>query len=227
MLLVIVVAAGLTGWSLLGNLVLGETLYVVRNLLLTAGLLAIAHRGGVWRLVGLGRQRWRTGALWGGAAALVVALVVGVGALLGDQLAPVAALLSDDRADLSTGELYYHALLRIPLGTALFEEVAFRGVLLALLLRVTSQVRAVAWSSVVFGLWHVAPTIVALRVNDIAPGSGEGLLAILGAVGVTTVAGVVFCWLRLASGSLLAPVLTHWATNSLGLLAAAWTRADG
>jgi uncharacterized protein len=225
--LVILVAVGLTGWSFFGNLVLGETLYVVRNLVLTAGLLALARRGGAWRFVGLDREQWRTGALWGGAAALVVALVVGVGTLLGDQLGPVGALLSDDRADLGRGELYYHALLRIPLGTALFEEVAFRGVLLGLLLRVTSQLRAVAWSSVVFGLWHIAPTIVALRVNDIAPGSGEGLVAILGAVGVTTIAGGVFCWLRLASGSLLAPVLTHWATNAFGLLAAAWTRAQG
>ena len=33
--------------------------------------------------------------------------------------------------------------------------------------------------------------------------------------------GVVFAWLRLRSGSLLAPMGLHLATNSIGLLAAA------
>ena len=38
----------------------------------------------------------------------------------------------------------------------------------------------------------------------------------------TTGAGVVFAVLRHESGSLLAPFLLHWATNGLGILAAAW-----
>jgi membrane protease YdiL (CAAX protease family) len=36
---------------------------------------------------------------------------------------------------------------------------------------------------------------------------------------VTAVGGAVFCWLRVRSGSLLAPALLHWAVNGLGLLA--------
>ena len=47
------------------------------------------------------------------------------------------------------------------------------------------------------------------------------LLVVAGAVGVTFVAGLLFAWLRLRSGSLLAPVLAHVATNGLGL-AVAW-----
>jgi membrane protease YdiL (CAAX protease family) len=42
---------------------------------------------------------------------------------------------------------------------------------------------------------------------------------VVGTVLLTTVAGAVFCWLRVRSGSLLAPVLLHWALNGLGLLA--------
>ena len=226
MLLVLAVSTGLIGWSLVGNLVFGETLYVVRNLLLTVGLLALArYHGTSWSDLGLDRSSWTTGLRWGGIAALVVAVAVAIGTALGDHVGPVAALLADARADLPRPELLYHALIRIPLGTALFEEVAFRGVLLGLLLRGVSPWAAVGWSSVVFGLWHVAPTIVALRLNDVAVVSSDGLLAILGAVAVTTVAGVLFSWLRLASGSLLAPVLAHWATNSIGLLAAAWTQS--
>ena len=42
---------------------------------------------------------------------------------------------------------------------------------------------------------------------------------------VTTGAGVVFCWLRLRSGSLLAPIGLHWAVNGVGILASSvvWT----
>lgn len=36
--------------------------------------------------------------------------------------------------------------------------------------------------------------------------------------------GIVFARLRLVSGSLLAPMLTHWATNGPGLLTAAFTQ---
>jgi membrane protease YdiL (CAAX protease family) len=46
---------------------------------------------------------------------------------------------------------------------------------------------------------------------------GAVLLVCLG----TAVGGLVFSWLRLRSGSLLAPVLLHLATNSLGSLTAA------
>ena len=46
-------------------------------------------------------------------------------------------------------------------------------------------------------------------------------LTVLGTVAFTTFAGVVFAELRRGSGSLLAPFGLHWATNGLGVLAAA------
>jgi membrane protease YdiL (CAAX protease family) len=45
-------------------------------------------------------------------------------------------------------------------------------------------------------------------------------LGVAAAVAGTAVAGLVFCWLRLRSGSLLAPALVHWALNGLGYLLA-------
>jgi len=44
---------------------------------------------------------------------------------------------------------------------------------------------------------------------------------VLGSIAVTFVAGLIFCWLRLRSSSLLAPVMAHFATNGLAL-AVAW-----
>ncbi|MEZ5143273.1 MAG: CPBP family intramembrane glutamic endopeptidase [Acidimicrobiales bacterium] len=63
------------------------------------------------------------------------------------------------------------------------------------------------------------------RVNPALQGASASvpaaqLLGVLGAVVSTTLAGLVFCFLRLRSRNLLAPILLHLATNDLGYLAA-------
>jgi len=45
--------------------------------------------------------------------------------------------------------------------------------------------------------------------------------AVAAAVVTTGAAGLLFCWLRERSGSLVAPAMLHVATNSLGTLASA------
>ncbi|WP_448639237.1 CPBP family intramembrane glutamic endopeptidase [Geodermatophilus sp. URMC 63] len=112
-------------------------------------------------------------------------------------------------------------LVRIPFGTVLWEETAFRGVLLAALARSVSPPVAVAGSAALFGFWHVHPTRSALVANDLAGGPvARGLAVGLGCA-ATAAAGGLFTWLRLCSGSLLAPVLLHLAANAAGTLAAA------
>lgn len=209
-------------WSFVANWVLGDTAYTVRNLLLTAGVLLAVRSAGIGPAeLGLARATLASGLRWGGGAVVVIAAVLATAVALADLLPGVGSLLADERADLEGTALAAAVLVRIPLGTAVFEEVLFRGVLLAVLLRETRPTPALVVGSLVFGLWHVAPTAVALELNGVAAGSPEGVGAIVGAVVVTTVAGLGFTWLRLRSGSLLAPVLAHWATNGLGLLAAA------
>lgn len=212
-------------WSAIADLVLGETLYTSRNLAITVLLLvAWRTRSRSWaeaaNELGLARNRLLAGARWGTIAFAVVAGVLFLGVAIADRVPPVAALLADERAVRFADDLLFTALVRIPLGTAVFEEVAFRGVLLAAALRTLSTWWAVTVSSVVFGLWHIPPTVVALWINDVSAASTEGVATIAGAVVVTTIAGFGFSWLRLGSGSLLAPVLAHCATNSLALLAA-------
>jgi uncharacterized protein len=41
---------------------------------------------------------------------------------------------------------------------------------------------------------------------------------VVATVGFTSLAGALLCWLRLRSGSLLAPILTHWTVNGLGVI---------
>jgi CAAX amino terminal protease family. len=43
---------------------------------------------------------------------------------------------------------------------------------------------------------------------------------VLATIAFTTIAGIVFAELRRRSGSLVAPIGLHWATNGLGVLAA-------
>ena len=226
MLALSVLSGLLLVWSAIADLVLGETLYTTRNLALTLLLLVAwwRYRAQRWSSVaeevGLARERIGSGLRWGAAAFAVIGAALLVGVLAADAVPPIAALLADERAAGFADDLLFVTLVRIPIGTAVFEEVAFRGVLLAAALRVLPTWRAVSVSSVVFGLWHIPPTIVALWINEVSAASVGGLAAIAGAVIATTIAGFGFAWLRVASGSLLAPVLAHCATNSLALLAA-------
>jgi uncharacterized protein len=193
--------------------------YVVANVAATGVLLAAARSSRLsWEDMGLSRHRLPAGLRWGGVCFGLVACGYAV-ALAVPELRP---LLTDARiAGLEASAVAYQVLVRIPFGTVLWEEVAFRGVLLAALARLVSVRAATATSAAVFGIWHVRPTIGALAANDLADGPVLRALAVLLGCLVTGVAGVLFAWLRLRSGSLLAPALLHLAANTLGTVAAA------
>lgn len=113
--------------------------------------------------------------------------------------------------------------LRIPLSTALLEEVLFRGVLLGLLINTHGEVKALAIASLLFGLWHIFPTVSQLEKNgELANNLStkrhrDG--AIAGVVLATSLAGAFFGVLRLWTGSLLTPWLVHWIINASGVIA--------
>jgi CAAX protease family protein len=116
-------------------------------------------------------------------------------------------------------------LVVIPLGTVVPEELAFRGLLLAQLGRRRGVLAATLLSSGLFGLWHVLPSLGGGAANaaiaDVVGGDAAGTaLRVAVTVVSTSVAGVVLCWLRLRSGSLLAPILAHWTVNGLGVIVA-------
>ena len=76
-----------------------------------------------------------------------------------------------------------------------------------------SEPAAIAVTSGVFGIWHIRPTAAALRVNGFADDRRQATARVAAA---TTAGGALFSWLRARSGSLLAPVLLHLATNCVG-----------
>ena len=191
--------------------------YTLLNVCATGTALAAAAASGLTATdLGLGREELRSGLRLGSAAAAAAA---GGWVLIGAVPATRPVLADERIAGLSGREVAYQALVRIPLGTALWEETAFRGVLQAALCRVMPGGAAIAVTSGVFGLWHIGPTAGALRINGLA-GPGKILAGVTAGVAATAAGGVLLSWLRTRSGSLAAPVLLHVATNSLGALAA-------
>ena len=132
------------------------------------------------------------------------AAVVAGGAVVAAAALPATRELFRDRrlSGVGRAEAAYQVAVRIPLATALAEELMFRGALLALFRRRRSTAAAVLWTSLLFGAWHVLPTI------DDYPGSPAGAGA-----------GAGLAWLRLRSGSVLAPALAHAALNVSAYLA--------
>jgi membrane protease YdiL (CAAX protease family) len=114
----------------------------------------------------------------------------------------------------------------------LLEEVLFRGVLLGLGARTMGWWRSAVVSSLLFGLWHILPAQGAAQsspaVEDVVSAGGGGTPGLVLAVGAsvlaTALAGMVFCWVRITSGSLFAAMGLHWATNGLGYFFAALVR---
>jgi membrane protease YdiL (CAAX protease family) len=119
-----------------------------------------------------------------------------------------------------TGSAIYELLFRIPIATALSEELMFRGALWGLLSQRQSPLKATIVSSGVFGLWHIAP-LHRLIKRELGRGAWEiSLVGISGSVLSTAVAGLLLAWVRSRSGSVIAPWLVHSAANT-----AAYARA--
>lgn len=193
--------------------------HVAVGLGLAVCLLVIARAQGLTAAdLGLARSTWPAGLRWGAAAAALVGAVY----VLADLITPVRQALPESGGDLGRAALWA-VLVVIPLGTVLPEELAFRGLLLALLGRRYGVLAGILLSSGLFGLWHIAASL----------GGGPANAAIVGVVGAdaagtvarvsatvafTALGGVALCWLRLRSGSLLAPILAHWTVNALGVI---------
>jgi membrane protease YdiL (CAAX protease family) len=195
--------------------------YVPVNACATGAALSLAAASGLTAGdLGLGRGAWRLGgpgSRWAGAAA--------AGWLLIAALPATRPVLSDERvAGLDGRAIAYQAVVRIPLGTVLWEETAFRGVLQAALRRVMNKNAAIIVTSGVFGIWHVRPTLQALRANGLSDHRGQAIAGVCAGVAATAVAGGLLSWLRERSGGMAAPMALHLVTNCGGAVAA-WAAA--
>ena len=225
LLLVVVVLAAAN----LANHVLGwSTLWL--GPAVAAALLVFARWWGLrWDELGLARANLRPGLLWGGVAATALA----AGYLLIALVPATRPVLVDDRYDVGVAGAVVSALVVIPLGTVVYEEIAFRSVLWGFLGRRMTSRGVLLSTSALFGLWHVFPALgygahnegVGVAADALGPYATVAI--VIGTVLFTGAGGLVFGWLRRRSGSVLASMLLHWATNGLGVLVGLLARALG
>ncbi len=185
-------------------------------------LLTIAILDGTtWGDLGLAPSTWLAGLAWGFGA---IALVYGLYAY-GARVPRIRRGIGGDQriAGMPRWKIYFQTLVDLPFGTVWFEEIAFRGVLWAMLCRRTDWVHATWITALLFGMWHI---LGSLDLHERNPGlvSAKGrprlnqIVAVSIAVVNTALGGLVFSALRIVSGSLFAPMGFHWATNGWGYL---------
>jgi tRNA pseudouridine32 synthase/23S rRNA pseudouridine746 synthase len=170
-------------------------------------IVASRWSGLTWAEAGIGRTNLLRSSLVGAGIGLglaaAVLLALEVGAQLGTPIsyqplhgASIAAVLA-------------HALVGLPLQTAIPEELAFRGLLLGLLTRKLTPLRATLVTSAIFVAWHVVVQAQTLSVTNFA-----SPWQIVPAMGVTFAGlfagGVIFAFLRLRTRNLAAAVTAHW-----------------
>ena len=213
-------AAAILSYGYLIVRVIPAPWYVPANLAAAGLAVLLARRSGAgWSDLGLRKEDLGSGLRWGLGAVVPIAAVVATGVAL---TVTRKYFVEDKFLHESTARTLYELFVRIPLGTALAEELIFRAALLGLYLRRHTFWKAAALSSLVFGFWHVLPAMGSVSSNA----AGQTLATpaaraagVLATVLATAAAGMVFCWLRRRSRSVVAPWITHASLNSLGVVA--------
>ena len=177
---------------------------------------------------GLSREAVPRGTRAGLAAAAPIALLVGLGAFL----PPTRRFFRDARLTESTpANAAYELFVRIPFATAASEELMFRSALEGVLARNRSPLQAALIAAPLFGVWHVLPALDRLHSNPGLSSLHRGgmkrrTIVVAGTVGVTAVASLGLSWLRRRTGSVVAPILVHYAINAGGF-AGGWIASRG
>ena len=200
--------------NVMSNLVLPSWAYVPWAVLVAAVLVLLTRR--VVTVQQMGFTEWRRGVAWG-----TVLFVLTVGVLLLGVIMPVFhEMYRDRRVSAGALEWFYQAVVRIPLGTALLEETAFRAVLPSLFAFRWGVLRGSIAASLCFGAWHVLPALGLNEVNPVATrffgtGAAGVAAAVVFAVISTAFVGLWWCWVRYRARSVLATIIAHVASNSV------------
>ena len=173
--------------------------------------------------LGLAGAQVRVSALWGVALGLLLALPP----LAFIVLAPFVtggSVQAGEINDLSGSEIAFRLALQVPLGTALFEEVTFRGILYASWLRAADIRRTVLGTGVVFALWHTVITFRSVTEAEVVEFAPLVALGYVGSLLGLFVGGIAFALLRWRTGGVAGPFFFHWIIVALMTLAV-WLRS--
>lgn len=195
----------------------GELFFSVPAALAIAAILIAVMIGWSRRsnltLVELGITRYRAGR--GAAIGLAVAAVVAALAVvtLRSGLLVPGPVEYSPFASMTVADALLRALVWVPLATVVPEELAFRGVLLALLRRRYRDAQVAVLSAIPFALWHALIIVHTVGRTSLARTPLSLAIGILGGFAAVAVGGWLFAQLRIRSGSLITSMVCHWAFN--------------
>lgn len=192
-----------------GAALVAVSLLAARSLGLDASALGVAPGGAV--------RGMAIGVVAGGAvAATTVAATRLTPLVLGGPLVygPLAGISSE--------RLALHIALFLPLGAVIPEEFAFRGTLLAALLRRMGLRAAIVASALTFALWHGFVAIATVADSTLGQNTGWWIFGIAAAMAVLFVGGVIMAGLRMVTGTLTTSIAAHWVFNAV-ILVGLWT----
>lgn len=167
--------------------------------------------------IGWLKQNLLRSILWGIGSALVIVIpflfLLWIRPLLGLNIQPPQLPVDSNTA------LLWRIFLRIPLGTAFFEEILFRGILYGYLIKKFSANRTILLTSLVFLIWHITPAYKTISLNfhigEILFGIGLWFIFLISSF----IAGLLFGWIRYRSKNIAGSILSHALINSLALTA--------
>ncbi len=128
-------------------------------------------------------------------------------------------------------ELLKDVFVDVPIGIAVLEELAFRGLLFSALRRHFPAKWAIIGSSAGFAAWHLTVTATSAAQSNLSTAARLPAflrpfvlpLAVAGGMLTTGVAGVTFARLRERTGNLAGPIVAHWVVDGV-MIAALWLR---
>jgi uncharacterized protein len=165
--------------------------------------------------VGLAKNRIKYGFLLAFKIIAIYSLVLLAAFLIGHSL------FKDPRYHHSVLTALTSAFFILPLKTVVFEELAFRGLIPALVEKWKNKSVAIWFSSALFGLWHMTTALDTrsdLTYHNLTLPSYLILIIIFLA---TSTAGYFLVYLRYRSDSLVTPIFLHWFINASAVILAA------
>ena len=176
---------------------------------LAAVIWAVRFQGLSPSELGLTMRKLRAGAAIGLAAAAAIT-VPAVLYFLHPIGVSGGSIDYENFADDSVGKFIFWSAVRYPVHAAVFEEVLFRGVLLALSLRALGMTRGIVFSAAVFAAWHVAVDYDTMADSNVDDNAAFFAFAQAGALVALFVGGLAFAVMRRRTGSLAGPIVFHW-----------------
>lgn len=173
------------------------------------------------RELGLGRAGLGRGVLWGLGLGLLGALPISL--FFAFPLVSRQAITHPEYVGVSRGRLLWLVAGQFLLGSAVFEEIAFRGLLHAKLRRLLGPGRALLAGAGVFAAWHLVITWYNLRRSNLP----RALFPLLypGALAALFAGGLLFGLVRQATGHVAGAVVAHWVMVAAIVLSVARPRA--